>query len=165
MRVRRSARVTTGAQGDERLGYGRGRSGVIAFAAHAAALAGRWDEARRHLDEAFAFVDDTGERLHLPHLLLLRARIAHAQGDAAESARILDACRQAAQAHEAHWTGLQAELFHWEIARPGKEASGGSPTPGLSCARRHPARRCSAPTACCRSWGSLSSRADCRSAC
>ena len=107
MRVRRSARVTTGAQGDERLGYGRGRSGVIGFAADAAALAGRWDEARRHLDEAFAFVDDTGERLHLPHLLLLRARIAHAQGDAAESARILDACRQAAQAQEAHWTGLR----------------------------------------------------------
>jgi len=113
------ALILAGAQSDARLGFLRGRSAVLGFAAEAMILARRPDEAQRHLAEALAFVETTGERMHLPQLLLLRARIAHEQHAAGAAAEALNACLQAARSQEAHWIGLQAQLFHWDMALPG----------------------------------------------
>ena len=113
------ALIVAGAQSDECLGFLRGRSGVLGFAAEALLLARRPAEAQRQLEEALAFVEKTGERVHLPQLLLLRARIAHEQR--ADAAEALDACLQEAQAQEAHWTGLRAQLFHWDVAPSGAD--------------------------------------------
>lgn len=113
------ALIVSGAQSDERLGFRRGRSGVLGFAAEALALAGRPDEAQRQITEALAFAQTSGERLHLPQLLLLRARVALQQGAAGMAEEALNACMQEARSQEAHWTGLRAQLFRWDIARPG----------------------------------------------
>ncbi|HYM48661.1 MAG TPA: AAA family ATPase, partial [Burkholderiaceae bacterium] len=83
-------------------------SETLGYAAEALARAGDWTGARRELEEAMRCAEAVGERLYLPQLLLLDARIAAALG---ESDRARESVRQAvaeARAQEAPWLELLA---------------------------------------------------------
>jgi hypothetical protein len=93
---------------DMKVGMLRGRSGVLGYATEALILDARWSEALALLDEALALAARMGERLHLPELLLLRARIARGQGDAAAGRAALHAALGEAASQQALWLELQA---------------------------------------------------------
>jgi DNA-binding winged helix-turn-helix (wHTH) protein/tetratricopeptide (TPR) repeat protein len=93
---------------DMRRGVLRGRSGVLGHAAEALVLAEQWDEAQRTLDEARSLAARMGERLHLPDLLLLGARIERGRGDAATARESLQAARREAADQRALWLELVA---------------------------------------------------------
>jgi tetratricopeptide (TPR) repeat protein len=83
-------------------------SETLGYAAEALARAGDWTGARRELEEAMRCAEAVGERLYLPQLLLLDARIADALG---ESDRARESMRQAlaeARTQEAPWLELLA---------------------------------------------------------
>jgi len=93
---------------DERIGVMRGRSGVLGYAVDALVLAGRWADAQRELDAALALAQRLGERLHLPDLLLLQARIALGLRDAPAARAAMQAARDEAQRQQALWLELTA---------------------------------------------------------
>lgn len=64
----------------KRLGMVAGSVQILCYAAEALILAERWSEAQAEVDEATALAQRIGERARIPDLLLLRARIEHAQG-------------------------------------------------------------------------------------
>jgi ATP/maltotriose-dependent transcriptional regulator MalT len=91
-----------------RLGMIAGGSEVLAFAVEALLLAGDPDGAKRQLEQARHVVDTYGERVFLPQLCLLEARIARARGQAPAA---LDRVREAiaeARAQDAPWLELAA---------------------------------------------------------
>jgi DNA-binding winged helix-turn-helix (wHTH) protein len=102
--------ILDGYERDTRLGMRRGRSGVLGHAAEAAWLAGRAEEARARLEEAFALAGQLGERLHLPELLLLRGGIALGAGDAASARSATQAAWHEACAQQAPWPALAAAV-------------------------------------------------------
>jgi hypothetical protein len=76
-----------------------GGSEVLGYAAEAAILAGDWNVAVQHVDEALELTTRLHEHRYLPQLLLLKRRIAlaqHASTDADHAARqaLLEARRQ-----------------------------------------------------------------------
>lgn len=93
------ADIVAGDAEEQRLGFERGRSGVLGLAADALLRAARWDDAQRQLDAAFELAARTGERLHLPTLWRLRAGAWQglaepARADEALEASALEAERQ-----------------------------------------------------------------------
>ena len=91
-----------------RLGMRASASQTLGYAAEALTRAGDWTGARRELEEAMRCAEAVGERLNLPQLLLLDARIADALG---ESDRSRESVRQAlaeARTQEAPWLELLA---------------------------------------------------------
>ncbi len=91
-----------------RLGMIAGSSEVLGFAVEALLLAGNLDEAQSQLEQALQMADNHGERVYLPQLILLGARIASARG---QSQTALDRMRAAiaeARAQEAVWLELDA---------------------------------------------------------
>lgn len=91
-----------------RLGMRSGASEVHAYAVEALLLAGEVQSAQTELERALQIVDELGERMVLPQLLLLQAAIARA-GGAPEAG--LAAARRAAEearAQEAPWLELMA---------------------------------------------------------
>lgn len=91
-----------------RLGMRSGASEVMGYAAEALLLSGDVPAAQAELEQALGIVDELGERMVLPQLLLLQAAIARA-GGAAEAG--LAAARRAvdeARAQEAPWLELMA---------------------------------------------------------
>jgi ATP/maltotriose-dependent transcriptional regulator MalT len=93
-----------------RLGMLAGTSETLAYAAEAATLAGDWDAARKHLDKALGVATSHEERVYLPQLFLLEARLCRARGES-DAARV--AVRRAvheARAQEAPWLELLARI-------------------------------------------------------
>lgn len=91
-----------------RLGMRSGGTEVLGYAAEALLLAGDWAAAQRQLDEARRLVDELGERVYLPQLLELQARIASARS---EPNAALEALREAvfeARRQDALWLELSA---------------------------------------------------------
>ncbi|SFL92019.1 AAA family ATPase [Variovorax sp. OV329] len=94
---------------DSQIEMRRGRSGVLGYAAQASLLAGRFDDAQRELDEAFALAEQMGERLSQPDLWLTRARLARALGDRIAAASAARAGLEEARTQQAHWLELAAQ--------------------------------------------------------
>jgi tetratricopeptide (TPR) repeat protein len=91
-----------------RLGMIAGGSEVLGFAVEALLLAGDHDEAQHQLEQAKQIVDKYGERVYLPQLFLLEARIARARGQASAALdRVRDAIAEA-RAQGAPWLELVA---------------------------------------------------------
>ena len=61
-------------------------------------LAGRWSEAQQHLDDALVLAQRIGERLYLPHLLLLEARVALGQRQPDDARAAMEAALAEARA-------------------------------------------------------------------
>lgn len=89
-----------------RLGMFSGGTEVLCYAAEALLLAGAPEDAQVQLEEAKQLARRLEERVYLPQLLLLQARIADARGDApgARGARL--AALQEARAQQALWLEL-----------------------------------------------------------
>ena len=113
------ALIVAGDRCDHELGLQRGRSGVLGHAAAALLQAGRLPEAQAQLEQAMELAQRMGERLYLPDLLLLRARIAHASGRTAEAEDGLHAAWQEAEAQQANWwvQRVLQELSGWRELR------------------------------------------------
>jgi len=94
----------------EEIGLQRGRPGVLGHAAAALALAGRLPEAQAQIEAALAMAQRWGERLYLPDLLVLRSRISHACGQAAEAEASALAAWREAESQQANWLVLKALL-------------------------------------------------------
>ncbi|MDM0002642.1 AAA family ATPase [Variovorax sp. J22P240] len=93
---------------DTRLGLQRGRSGVLGHAAEALTIAGQWVEAQTQLDQALALAEKMGERIYMPDLQLLQARIEIGRGRPVEAHEAMrSAWREAAQ-QQATWLELSA---------------------------------------------------------
>jgi hypothetical protein len=84
-----------------RLGMYAGCPEVLGYAAEALIVASDWPAAQVQLDDAFALARRIGERLVLPRLHRLQARIALGRGDPAAARAALDESLREARAQEA----------------------------------------------------------------
>ena len=89
------------------LGMYAGGTEVLGYAAEALLLAGDAAAADDHLNEAQALSQRLGERVCLPHLLLLRAAVRQTQGDAAAARQIREAALGEARAQQNVWSELK----------------------------------------------------------
>ena len=90
------------------LGMRSGASEILGYATEALLLAGDCNAAQVELQEAFRVVEELGERVYLPQLLLLEAAIARAQGQPDASIAAVRRAVDEARAQEAPWLELQA---------------------------------------------------------
>ena len=90
------------------LGMRSGASEILGYATEALLLAGDCNAAQVELQEAFRVVEELGERVYLPQLLLLEAAIARAQGQPDASIAAVRRAFDEARAQEAPWLELQA---------------------------------------------------------
>ena len=74
------ARIVEGHAVFKQLGIVAISTQISCYAAEAALLGGRWERAQAHVDEALQLAKRLGERIRVPDLLLLQARIALGQG-------------------------------------------------------------------------------------
>jgi len=102
--------IREGYEENVRLGMRSGASEVLGYAAEALVLAGDWSAARQQLDEAMQMADTLGERVYLPQLLLLEARIADARREPARAREWIRQALAEAHAQEARWLELTALL-------------------------------------------------------
>lgn len=109
------ALILEGYAADARLGLMRGRSGVLGYAAEALVLAQRWSDAQAQLDEALALATRHGERLHLPELHLLQARIDVGLGGMGAARDSLARAREEAIAQQALWAELRVAVLAREL--------------------------------------------------
>jgi DNA-binding winged helix-turn-helix (wHTH) protein/tetratricopeptide (TPR) repeat protein len=109
------ALIADGLERNVRQGMIGGNTAVMGYAAEALILAGRWSEAHKHLEEALALAQRIGERLYLPDLLLLQARVSLGQKqlDAARSA--MQAALAEARSQHALWLELSALVALCEL--------------------------------------------------
>jgi hypothetical protein len=114
------ALVMQGYEHDTRLGMQRGRSGVLGYAAEALTLAGHWSEARDQLDEALGLARRIGERIFLPDLHLLEARIARGRNDLEGARTAALASLQEARRQQALWLELEAQVALCELHGAGR---------------------------------------------
>jgi hypothetical protein len=108
-------RILEGYECHARLGMYGGCTEVLGYATQALILAGDWLGARTQVDDALALAARIGERVALPELLLLKARIDLNQGDLdAARASLAQALResqtQGALAYEQQVLSALAEL-------------------------------------------------------
>jgi DNA-binding winged helix-turn-helix (wHTH) protein/tetratricopeptide (TPR) repeat protein len=87
---------------------GAGLAAVLGAAADAAAMGARWDDAQARLDEALALARRVGDRILLPDLRLLQARIAHGRGDGAAALASLREALLEARVQQQGWSELAA---------------------------------------------------------
>jgi hypothetical protein len=106
-----------------RLGMYAGCTEVLAYAAEALVLAGDWPAATRQLDEAFSLADRIGERLAMPRLLLHRAAIETATGQAQAAEVSIRAALQEARQQKAHDVELKCLVALFELGRVGERDS------------------------------------------
>jgi hypothetical protein len=66
-----------------------GSTQTFCYAAEALVLGSRWDAAQAQVDEALELAHRLGERVRIPDLLLLRARVALGQGRAADARKAM----------------------------------------------------------------------------
>jgi hypothetical protein len=95
---------------------------VIGYAAEAQLLAGRLPEARGRVEEALAMGVRIGDRVYIPDLHVLSARIALASGDADGARAAIVAALAEARAQKALWPELAALLEQCALPGAGKAA-------------------------------------------
>jgi len=102
---------------EENVGLGMlaGSSEVLGYAAEALLLAGRPDAAQAQLDQAFQRARDLDERVYLPQLHVLQARIADGEGRAEAARAALSEGLQEAQRQQAPWLALSVALAAWQL--------------------------------------------------
>jgi ATP/maltotriose-dependent transcriptional regulator MalT len=91
-----------------RMGMIAGGSEVLGFAVEALLLAGDYEEAQRQLEQALQIANTHGERVYLPQLLLFKARIARACGQASIALDLVHEAIAEARAQQAPWLELTA---------------------------------------------------------
>jgi hypothetical protein len=91
-----------------RIGMISSSTEVMGYAADALLLAGDLEGAARELDAAFARADEIGEHYFVTILLMLRARLAQAQGDGAAAYRVLGEAVRIARQQQAAGFELKA---------------------------------------------------------
>jgi DNA-binding winged helix-turn-helix (wHTH) protein/tetratricopeptide (TPR) repeat protein len=85
-----------------------GGTQVIAYATEALILAARWQDAKTQVEEGLTLARDIGERIYLPDLHMLEARIALGQKRADDARRALHAALTEARSQQARWMELAA---------------------------------------------------------
>jgi len=100
--------------------YG-GCTEVLGYATEALILAGEWAAARSQIHAAFELAQRINERLCLPDLLLLRARIEAQDQDMPTVLATLRESQQEAQAQEASAQELNALVALAEVPKPRKQ--------------------------------------------
>jgi tetratricopeptide (TPR) repeat protein len=91
-----------------RLGMLAGSSETLGYAAEALLLTGDLDGARRELDQALQISEKFGERIYLPQLLLIEARMYRGQGNSGDATGSVRRAIAEAQAQGAAWFELLA---------------------------------------------------------
>jgi ATP/maltotriose-dependent transcriptional regulator MalT len=96
-----------------------GGSETLGYAAEALLLAGDLDAAQRQVEEALQIADNRRERVYLPQLLLLQAKIVRARGQPTAALASVRSAIEEARAQEAPWLELLAlvELCEHEGAK------------------------------------------------
>ncbi len=102
------AHVMEGYQSHARLGMYSGCAEVLGYAAEALITAGDWTAAAGCLEDALELSHRIGERLALPRLLLMKARVASGRKDLAGARGALHECLAEARAQAAHGAALHA---------------------------------------------------------
>jgi DNA-binding winged helix-turn-helix (wHTH) protein/tetratricopeptide (TPR) repeat protein len=100
------------------LGMIAGSSETLGYAAEALCLEGDLDGAREQLNQALDVVNDYGERIYLPQLLLIQASIERAQGNAPAAEASVRRAAAEARAQGACWLELWALTELAESAAP-----------------------------------------------
>ena len=103
-----------------RLGMLAGASEVLGYATEALLLADDLNAAQKQLEEALHIADKLGERVYLPQLYLLEARIARARGERKDADASVRRAIAEARAQEAPWLELMAltELCERDRVKP-----------------------------------------------
>lgn len=92
----------------ERLGRQAGGTHPLAYAAEAMALAGDWEEAQKHVDEALSLAERLGERVYVADLLRQQGRIEAAIGQPERARRSIGESLRLARTQDALWLELAA---------------------------------------------------------
>jgi ATP/maltotriose-dependent transcriptional regulator MalT len=102
-----------------RRGMLAGGSETLGYAAEALLLAGDLDAAQRQVEEALQIADNRRERVYLPQLLLLQAKLVRARGQPTAALASVRSAIEEARAQEAAWLELLAlvELCEHEGAK------------------------------------------------
>jgi len=100
---------------------GSGSPALLGFAAEALAIAGRWSAAQTQLDRALAISAHTGERVFVPDLLLLSARVALGRGERELAQGLAQAALREAGRQQAAWLELAARVELCELGAPAAE--------------------------------------------
>ncbi len=85
-----------------------GSSETLGYAAEALLLEGDWRGAQEQLEQALAVVNDYGERIYLPQLLLIEGAIEQARGEPATSVAAIRRAVLEAREQGAAWLELLA---------------------------------------------------------
>jgi DNA-binding winged helix-turn-helix (wHTH) protein/tetratricopeptide (TPR) repeat protein len=122
------ARILDGFAQHESLGMYAGCTEVLGYAAEAAMLDDRLDDAQRRIDEALALVERIGENGMLADILLLQARIAAARGESDAARAWRDRALEQARGQDALGCELAAlvEIGEDEAATPADFAALGA---------------------------------------
>ncbi len=103
-----------------RLGTYSGAAGVLCYGAEAIALAGDWSQAQAQLDAAMELAQRLGERVYLTQMLLLKARIALAQGDTAAARAAMQVGLKEARDQQSVWLELTVLVAQCELPDAGR---------------------------------------------
>jgi DNA-binding winged helix-turn-helix (wHTH) protein len=103
-------RIRDAYEENTRLGMLAGGSEVLAYAAEAALLAGHRDDAQQQLDDALHHATAHAERVYLPQLFLIEAKIARARGSSSAARASVRRAVTEARAQESPWLELMALL-------------------------------------------------------
>ena len=114
-------RIMKGYESHARLGMYCGCAEVLGYATEALILAEDWAAARRQVEEALSLANRINDRIAIPDLFLLQARIELAGKDVASARRAMLAGLQEARTQEARWYELTALLALAELADSGPE--------------------------------------------
>jgi tetratricopeptide (TPR) repeat protein len=105
-----------------RLGrIGAGCAAILGYAAEALLQMARWNDAQARLDEALALARRLGERIYLPDLHCLEARVALGRGDAGAARASLQAALREARAQQALWLEMTALVALCELDGAARE--------------------------------------------
>jgi hypothetical protein len=112
------ARILEGHAILQRIGMIAGSTQILCYATEAIMLAGRWSVAQAQVDEALQLAQRLGERVRIPDLLLLQARIALAQGCLDSGRASLGASLDEARAQQALGFELEALVALCRLDQP-----------------------------------------------
>ena len=90
------------------IGMIAGSSETLGYAAETLLLAGDWSGAQEQLEQALAVVNDYGERIYLPQLLLIEGAILQARGEPAAGVAAIRRAVEEAREQGAAWLELLA---------------------------------------------------------
>jgi hypothetical protein len=112
------ALIVEGFEHSARGGMLAGGTAALGYAAEALIRASRWSDARKQLQEALALAQRIGERLYLPDLMLLEARVALGRKECDIARASMHAALAEARSQQALWLELEALVALCELDRP-----------------------------------------------